>query len=68
MEPRLVATLVIQSPCYFWPGKFSNEKTLLTQSPVDVANSYILKSQIVASFTIKYFTPLKRLLVRSFEN
>ena len=47
---------------------FSNEKTLLTQSPVDVANSHILKSQTVTSFTIKYFTPLKRPLVRNFEN
>ena len=47
---------------------FSNEKTLLTQSPIDVANCHILKSQTVASFTIKYFTPLKRPLVRNFEN
>ena len=47
---------------------FANEKTLLTQSPVDVANGHILKSQTVASFTIKCFTPLKRPLVRKFEN
>ena len=47
---------------------FANEKTLLTQSPVDVANGHILKSQTVASFTIKYFTPLKRPLIRNFEN
>ena len=47
---------------------FSNEKTLLTQSPVDVANGHISKSQTVASFTIKYFTPLKRPLIRNFEN
>ena len=46
---------------------FSNEKTLLTQSPVDVANGHILKSQTVASFTIKYFTPLKRLLARNLK-
>ena len=38
---------------------FSNEKTLLTQSPIDVANGHILKYQTVVSFTIKYFTPLK---------
>ena len=51
------------------PGPtFSTEKTLLTQSPIDVANGHILKSQTVASFTIKYFTPLKRPLVRNFEN
>jgi len=47
---------------------FSNEKTLLTQSPVDVANGHILKSHTVASFTIKYFTQLKQPLVRNFEN
>ena len=47
---------------------FSNEKTLLTQSPIDVANCHILKSQTVPSFTIKYFTPPKRPLVRNFEN
>ena len=46
---------------------FSNEKTLLTQSPVDVGNGHILKSQTVASFTIKYFTPLKRLLARNLK-
>ena len=35
---------------------FSNEKTLLTPALFDVANCHILKSQTVASFTIKYFT------------
>ena len=60
VEPHLMATLVIQSPCYYgqlfltWQKShtFSNEKCLLIRSPVNVANGHILKSQAVASFTI----------------
>ena len=58
VEPHLMATLVIKSPCYYgqfflaWQKShtFSNEKRLLIQSPINVAND-ILKSQAVASFT-----------------
>ena len=59
VEPCLTVTLVIQSPCYYgqfflaWQKSqtFSNEKRLLIQSPINVANGHILKSQAVASFT-----------------
>ena len=46
---------------------FSNEKTLLTQSPIDVANCHILKSQTVASiFYNKIFHPTKTATCQKF--
>ena len=60
VEPRLIATSLIRSPRYYghffsaWQHghTFSYEKTLLMRSPVNMANSHILKFQAVESLKI----------------